>query len=363
MTAAPKKILIIQTAFLGDLILLSSLFRLLRARFPEAELFAVMNPIGTELYEHNPWGVKLVIFDKRGTDKGPIGLWKLSRELRQFQADWCICLHRYSRSSLLALLSGAREVYGFKEAPFSLFFSGAVDRNASVFEAEKNLSVVQAALSRNEMDPIQVNRSGLYPELLVQEEDVAEALEVLPNFHNTSYVVISPSSAWTTKRWPAERFANVARQLYEQGQNVLLVGGQSEEDELVNQELSKLLAIEIKVSGDRDNWLKNMIGKTSIGSLRALISNAKLVLCNDSAPMHLATAYDRPCIAIFGPTTKELGFFPLAKSAETTILERRLDCRPCGLHGHKNCPKSHFRCMLEVDVANVIRTVESTLCP
>lgn len=359
----PNKILIIQTAFLGDLILLSSLFRLLRMRLPEAEISAVLSPLGQELFQNNAWNVEVIPFDKRGADRGPLGLWRFSRKLKARNFDWCLSLHRYARSSLLAYLSGAKQVYGYREAPFSFLFTNSVDRSAQVFEAEKNLAVLQSALQQNEMDPVQAKLSDLYPELRIQTGDIEAAREVLPGGTHSSYVVISPSSAWTTKRWPVERFAKIAKQLYEQGRNVVLVGGSSEEDQIVATELTDLLATEIRANGSRQNWLKNLMGRTSIAALRGIIAESKLVLCNDSAPMHLACAFNRPCISIFGPTTKDLGFFPLSKDAPCEVIERRLQCRPCGLHGHKNCPLDHFRCMLEIEVPLVMRTVESVLCP
>jgi heptosyltransferase-2 len=102
---------------------------------------------------------------------------------------------------------------------------------------------------------------------------------------------------------------------------------------------------------------------TSLGALKSVLSRARLVVANDSAPLHIAIAMGATVVGIFGPTTKELGFFPKAppgKSATAELAE--LNCRPCGLHGHNACPLGHFRCMLDLKPEAVLKEAESLLC-
>ncbi len=359
----PNSIVVLQTAFLGDLILLSSLFRLIRLRFPEIRIVAVLSPTGKDLFAKNPWGVEIIVFDKRGEDKGLRGWWRMRNRLRAEKFDWCLSLHRYLRTSFLSLFSGASQVFGFRQAFGSSFFDSSSDRDKFLYEAEKYLSVFQVALSANEMDPVQVATSDLYPELSLQEKDKTEAADALVAFSNSNYIIISPSSVWATKCWPVERYIDVAKSLYQKGHNLLFVGGNGVEDQRISKAIDSGLQSELADSSEQSNRMANLIGETSIPALRGLIAGADLVICNDSAPLHFATAFDRPTVSIFGPTTKSLGFFPLSKSAKNVVIEKRLDCRPCGLHGHKTCPLRHFHCMLDIEVSKVLHAVESILCP
>ena len=95
----------------------------------------------------------------------------------------------------------------------------------------------------------------------------------------------------------------------------------------------------------------NLCGKTSLADLMALMPHFKLFITNDSGPMHLAWAQHTPVTALFGPTVRSLGFAPRGETS--TVIEADVPCRPCGLHGHKSCPKGHFACMKNIDPAEV----------
>ena len=148
---------------------------------------------------------------------------------------------------------------------------------------------------------------------------------------------IHPGSTWPTKCWPEDSFAEVARWALSAGAVVLLFAGPGEE----------ALAARIARSvGDNTGRLVDLGGQLDIPALAAALGRVDACLTNDSGPMHLAWVQDTPLVALFGPTTRQLGFFPRGENSR--VLEQSFDCRPCGLHGHKACPLKHHSCMRDI---------------
>jgi heptosyltransferase-2 len=146
-------------------------------------------------------------------------------------------------------------------------------------------------------------------------------------------VALAPGSVWATKRWPY--YAELAKLL---GREVRLavVGGDTD----------RALAAEIVAA--TEGMAIDTTGKLSLLASAELIGRAALLVTNDSAPLHLASAMNTPTIAVFGPTVPAFGFGPLAERAETVGVVN-LECRPCDRHGPKRCPLGHWRCMRELD--------------
>lgn len=344
---APSKILVIQTAFLGDLVLTTSFLANLRGLAPYAEIHLLTTPLGAKLLTPNDFGVRPISYDKRGADQGWGGFWKIARQLRTEGYGLVFCLHRSFRSAALARLSGG-VVYGFREAAGSSLFQHAVDRPWGSFEAEKNRRLLLSWAGEAAGPP------SLYPRLSVTAADVAEADSLLGGM--AGFVAVAPSSVWATKRWPAEKFAALVRALREKhGLAVVLVGGSDPADLAVAADLVAALP-----PGEPKPL--DLTGKTGLGPLKSVLSRARLVVSNDSAPLHLGIAMGTPVLGVFGPTTKELGFFPLAPPGKSAVAELAgLACRPCGLHGHHDCPLGHFKCMRELSVEAVLKEAERLL--
>ena len=337
---AVRSVLIIQTAFLGDIVLTSSFLRELRKILPSAQITLLTTPVGKEILTPNPWGVDFIVYDKKGKERGFASLMKKLGEARAVKPDLVFCLHRSVRSGVIARWSGAPAIWGFKEASGHLFYTDEVSRQDRVFEAEKNLRFLEARFNipRGELSP--------YPELFCDERDRHTAEDLVGR---GDYAVLAPSSVWATKRWPADRFGELAARIVDNGSRVVLVSGGSKEEKAVVDELMRAFK---NARGD-SSQLVNLAGKTSPGVLKAVLARAKFAVCNDSAPLHIAIAMGRPGVAIFGPTVKSQGFFPLAEARWDVAENSGLDCRPCGEHGHNRCPKEHFRCMLQVSVDDV----------
>lgn len=348
----PASILVIQTAFLGDIVLTSGFLRELRKLCPDSRITLLTTPIGAEVLQPNSWNIDFLVYDKKGKQRGFSALMQKLAEVRARKPDLVFCLHRSVRSGVIARWSGAKEIWGFKEAAARLFYTHKVSRKDSVYEAEKNRRMLEKYFqcSGAEISP--------YPELFCTDEEKAIAHGLVGD---VEYVVIAPSSVWATKRWPADRFGTLAAKIEKDfGLPLVIVSGADREDRNVVNALEQSYI----ASGGATSMLVNLAGKTSLGVLKAVLARAKFVICNDSAPLHLAIAVGRPGLAIFGPTVKSQGFFPFVADNTWSVVENKgLDCRPCGEHGHQRCPKTHFRCMLDLPVSMVFDRVKSLCQP
>jgi heptosyltransferase-2 len=343
---AAERVLVIHTAFLGDIVLATPLLEGLRARLPRAEIRLVTTPAGAKLLTPNKWGVHVIPFDKRGKEKGLKGLWQKGKKLRAFQPDLVFCLHRSLRSTVLAKLAGGIS-WGFREGAASFLFHNRVSREGLEYEADKNLALLVAWSGA-------AGGFSRYPKLAATPAEEEEAARLLGDIKD--FVALAPSSVWATKRWPAEKFGALAEKIWrEKGLRCVIVGSNAPED---------MAAAAGVIAASRDSQPLNLSGKTSLGVLKSVLSRARLVVSNDSSPLHMAIAMERPVVGIFGPTTKELGFFPLAPKGKAAVAEvAGLACRPCGLHGHHKCPQGHFRCMLDLNEAKVYEEINQLLCP
>ncbi len=360
-----SRILVIHTAFIGDIVLSTGFLSELRRRNPKAEIRLVTTPAGAEVLKPNSWNIEFEVYDKRKKDKGLSGFLRLSQALRTFDPKLVFCIHRSFRSSLLAYLSGAK-VIGFREGAASWFFSKRISRKNYLYEAEKNLALLQedrtspqsSFYEQNSPSPAyttnQPSLAAVYPQLEVAaaaEESIKEKVGALGK-----YVVFSPSSVWATKRWPAESFGALAKKIYDQlGYPIVLVGSNTDVERSISQKVLDA------AGGAR---MLDLTGATNLGELKAVLKGCEIVVSNDSSPLHIGLALGKKAVAIFGPTTKSLGFFPYAPEGRSAVVEHQnLRCRPCGLHGHHQCPQGHFRCMLEVSVDSVFDEVKKLLCP
>lgn len=348
-TPRPDTILVIQTAFIGDIVLTTSFLAGLRLHAPKSRIVFLTTPAGVALLKPNPWNIELLAYDKRGKEKGPGGFIRKARELRALAPKLVFCLHRSLRSALLAKISGG-EIYGFQEAAGSVLFRHRVSRKNHPYEADKNLALLTAWAGPSA-------RSVLpFAQLTTASQEETKAEELLLSLSGQKFAAMAPSSVWATKRWPAEKFAELALDLWRKYElRTVIVGGTDPNDIALGEKVAGLIK---GVPAALD-----LSGRTSLGSLKAVLGRAEVVVANDSSPLHMAIGMGRKVVGVFGPTTRDLGFFPLAPEGRAAVAEvAGLSCRPCGLHGHQACPEGHFRCMLELKPESVLSAVEKVLC-
>lgn len=335
----PNRVLVLQTAFLGDVVLTTPLFRALRRRLPDARIDALVTPAAAPLIEEDPHLDRVLRYDKKGKD----GFLAMGRQLRAARYDAVVVPHRSHRSAMLARLSAAPVRVGFADAGFSFLFTQRVRRPPGRHEVDRNLALLQGLGFEAEPGD-RVLHVGYTPREAEAVDRVLGEFGVGPG---ERLVGLAPGSVWATKRWPAERFARVGRELAAQGARVVVLGGPDDRE-----------VAETVCAGVGPGTV-NAAGRTSLKALAAWMDRLALLVTNDSAPLHVAAARGTPTVAVFGATTLDLGFGPFHEASR--VVEAEVSCRPCGLHGGRRCRKGHFRCMLDIRPQDVLRAAGELL--
>lgn len=340
-----SKILIIQTAFIGDLVLTTPLFRAIRAEIPQAQISVLAIPQTADLLEGNPHIDTVILYDKRKKRRSTQAFLKLANWLRKERFDLTILPHRSLRSALLAALSRIPQRIGFRTSAGFPLLTERVTYRKDAHEIERNLDLLR---------PLGIYARDKSPEIFPSSQDRETVAQFLrKNGIGTAdrLMAIAPGSVWSTKRWLPERFTEVARFLLQRpGTKVVLMGGET--DRALCQAIAEALP---------EEGLTVAAGQMSLRQSAALLEKCALLLSNDSAPVHLAVAMKTPTVVIFGPTIPAFGFAPWG--TDHAVVQRELECRPCGIHGGKKCPRGHFRCMKEISAKNVVERIWEILEP
>lgn len=313
-----KKILVIQTAFLGDVILATPVVVSLKENYPEAEIHILVKKGNQSLLENHEAIAKVWIFDKsNGKFKN---IFALGKSFRKEKFDLVINLQRFASSGIIAALSRGKLTYGFKKNPLSFLYSKSFPHEIGngEHEVDRNLSVLSELI----LDKI-IRRPRLFP----SEND----LRIIEEFKTDTYFCLAPASVWATKQLPVPKWVELTQLLAKKG-TVYLLGSPADKD---------LCESILEASGGKAN---NLAGKLTLLQSAALMKTAQRNYVNDSGPLHLASSVNAPVTAFFCSTVPSFGFGPLSDDSQILETKEKLDCRPCGLHGFKECPKGHFKC-------------------
>ena len=330
------RILIIHTAFIGDIVLSTPLIKKIKDTYPDSDITYVTTPSGEAILKNNPHLNNIIVYDKRGEHKGISGVWQLGKRLRYENFNMVITPHRYLRSSILSWLSRSPIRKGYDIAFGSCLFTEKIKYDRTKHEVEKLLSFVAPENKKRyeiELYPGEKEKmkgDNLWKENLLEDKKV---------------VVLAPGSKWFTKQWPVEYFNKLAESLKKLSNiKLIVVGGKDE----------------INLPIEKENII-DMRGKTSLLELADILSRADVVVTNDSSPIHIASAFKKPRIfALFGPTIEKFGFFPWSLNSKVFQVDG-LKCRPCGIHGGKSCPEKHFKCMRDILPEEVFNEIKKYL--
>jgi heptosyltransferase-2 len=313
-----KKFLIIQTAFIGDVILATAVVEKLYEFYPEAKIDFLVRKGNESLLENHPKINETLIWDK--TKNKFLNLLNLIKSIRQKKYSHIINLHRFASSGLITAFSKAQVKIGYDKNPLSFLFTKSFPHQIGngKHETERNQQLITEL----------TDDKALKPKLYPTETDYQKVKSLT---QNTSYIVIAPSSVWFTKQVPKSKIISLIQNL--PNTQIYLIGAPS--DQNYCQSI-------IAESGVKN--VVNLAGQLNLLESAALIANAQMTYVNDSAPLHIASAMNAPVKAFFCSTIPEFGFGPLSDASEIIQVKENLDCRPCGLHGHKKCPKGHFKC-------------------
>jgi len=319
-----NKILIIQTAFIGDVILATAVVEKLNQFYPESKIDFLLRKGNEGLLENHPIINEVLIWDKK--NKKYDNLKAISRSVKRMQYDVIVNLQRYASSGLITAFSGANQKLGFKKNPLSFSFSKKFEHKIGdgTHEVERNQQLITHLTDKQSSKP------KLYP----SNKDYAD----VEKYKKKDYVCMAPTSVWATKELPQEQWIKLISKINDQ-QNIYLLGGDVDFDKCE----------EIKQLSKNKNVI-NLSGKLSFLASAALMQHAKMNYVNDSAPLHITSAMNAPVTAYFCSTKPSFGFGPLSDNQTIVEVKEKLECRPCGLHGKKKCPEDHFDCGFNIEV-------------
>ncbi|MFC1566419.1 glycosyltransferase family 9 protein [bacterium] len=326
-----KKILIIRFSSLGDIVATTSFVESVKKQIPDSKLYFLTKDAYEDVLLNNPNIETIYSIGKKK-------LGEVIKELRDAKIDVVFDLHNNLRSRIVSLIVG-KKIYRYKKDIFS--------RRLLVLTKKwfgKNKTVIQKYADAYTDSKLDVLNTKIY---LTKHEkkDISQKFDLT---HAKKYIGINTSAKWQTKKLPTYKYTELVSDLIDNGYNVILFGN--------NNSIGKNQKILTDIDILKETSVINTTGILSIRELCAMISFCDMLVTVDSAPMHIAQALDVPVVAIFGSTVKEFGFWMPRQN--DTIIERKISCRPCTLHGKNICPKKHFKCMNDVDVQDIADAIK-----
>lgn len=322
----PNLILIIQTAFLGDVILLTAALESIHQAYPKTQIDLVLKKGCERIFEHHPFVNKIYVWDKK--NKYP-SLFRLLLQLRKMKYDIVFNFHRHLNTGLMTWAARAKYKVGFSENPLSRLYTHKKDfenqTTKHLHETEKNFQLLPSLLNTVYQKP------KLYP----------QNAPCVKKYQKQPYITVHPASAWETKRVPTEIWTGFIDSLPKDLQVYILA---SEREKPICQ------AILEKCQVHKTEIITKELTLLQVG---ALMKGALMNYTCDSAPAHIATAVNAPVCVIFCSTSPSQGFYPLSDTSYIAETPIALTCRPCGKHGHKKCPHTHFYCGKTLSTADL----------
>jgi len=363
-----NKILVIQTASIGDVILATALLEKLHRFFPDAAMDIMVKKGMEPLFTGHPFINRLHLWDKSRKYQS---FFNLIRDIRKEKYDLVVNVQRFALTGMMTAFSGAGLTVGFDKNPFSPLFSKRIPHaiGQGIHEIHRNQRLIE------ELTDSEPEKPRLYPQKIPDPGSRIPGID--PDLHLTGighpasaiYYTISPASLWFTKQYPAEKWSQLIREMPEEATIFLL--GSSGDFELC--ESIRDMGYEIRDKKetndsthipdpasripDPGSRIINLAGQLSLLESSALMLGARMNFTNDSAPMHLASAVNAPVTVVYCSTVPGFGFGPLSDDSTVVEVREKLSCRPCGLHGKNRCPEGHFRCALDIATEDLVSSL------
>lgn len=324
-----KKFLVIQTASIGDVILATAVAEKLYSYYPDSQIDMMIKKGYENLFEDHLFINKVFAWDKKNRKyRSLFSIWK---DIRAQRYDLIVNIQRYAATGFITAFGKAKETAGFNKNPFGMFFTHKVRHQIRVkglHEVDRNQKLIAHITDNKAMRP------GLYPGRAV--------LEKVKRYKSERYICVAPCSLWFTKQFPEDRWVEFLRHVPED-LKVFLLGGKDD-----------VVICERIISKVPDKRIESLAGQLNLLESAALMRDAAMNYVCDSSPMHLASSQNAPTTAVFCSTVADFGFGPLSEDSVVVEENSSLKCRPCGLHGYKQCPKKHFDCAYFIDIKELI---------
>jgi lipopolysaccharide heptosyltransferase II len=339
---AVGKILVVRLSSIGDIILTTPLLRSLRSAYPHAHITFLIKKQYEELLAASPYVDELITFDKK---EGMAGLKGIKHYLQDQRFDLCLDIHKNWRSRYLRFCLHAGKTTSYHKL--------ILKRTLLIWFKINLYRQIKPVYLRyfDSVKILGIQYDGLGTKIHVppgKSEMVRNMLSEAGYSFDRPLVILCPSATYFNKRWKPEGFIETARYLIREKSVFVVVHGGREDSDLCNQ-----------IATSIGTGAANLAGRLSLSESAALLGMSTLVIANDSGLMHLAQSQNRPVVGIYGPTTRELGYYPVEK--DSIVIETNLPCRPCTHNGLNTCPKRHFRCMNDIPAESVINAALSYL--
>jgi ADP-heptose:LPS heptosyltransferase len=315
------KILIIRLSSIGDIVLTTPVIRCLKKQVPEAELHYLVKASFKPVLEANPYIHKLHIYNDNSIE-----------ELKQEKFDYIIDLHHNLRSLRIkkALKTTA---YSFNKLNIQKFILTTIKMNflPDVHIVDRYMETVA---------PLGVKNDGQGLDYFIPEKDKIKDNDI-PASHQAGYIGVVVGAAHNTKKLPLHKLQSLCATIRHP---IILLGGK-EDWEMGEQ-----------IAGVDKHKVYNSCGKFNLNESADLVRRAKLIVTHDTGLMHIASAFKKPIVSIWGNTVPEFGMYPY-KTAYDVFEIKRLYCRPCSKIGYNKCPLGHFKCMEKQSVEKMAELV------
>ncbi len=330
-----QKILVIQTAFIGDVVLATALLESLHQQYPQSSIDIVVRKGNEPLFNEHPFINELIVWDKK--QHKYLNWLSILKKIRAKHYDVLINLQRFAATGLWTVLSNANTTIGFDKNPFSFLFTHKVKHDVSgngLHEINRNYALI------NSLGLLTLAMPKLYP--------TNSDYEKVKVYQAKNYITIAPASVWFTKQFPLTAWVSFISELKFEGP-IYILGGPADKalgDKIINEVVS--------LHSSASKKIINLSGALGFLASAALQQKAVLNYVNDSAPMHFCSAVNAPVVAIYCSTIPAFGFGPLSTNSFIVETQEQLACRPCGLHGKKQCPLGHFNCAHSIENTQLI---------
>ena len=326
------KFLIIRFSSIGDIVLTTPVIRCLKKQVPDAEIHFLTKDTFRSIVEHNPYIDKLYVLAHS---------WELMiEELKVEEYDYIINLH-HNTKTLQIKNALKKKSFSFYKLNIQKYFYTAFKINMlpDVHIVDRYLKTVTSFGVKND---------GAGLDYFIAEQEKIKRQDI-PASHTAGYIACVIGAAHGTKRWPIHKWKEFCTKM---NHPIILLGGS--EDRVNGDEIAAVDTIKVY----------NACGKFKLNESADLVRNAKLVISNDTGLMHIAAAFKRPVISLWGNTVPAFGMYPYygdAPVSDVIMQTNKLFCRPCSKIGYNKCPLGHFKCMEKIEVDEVINKVRLRL--
>lgn len=328
------KFLILRFSSIGDIVLTTPVVRCLRKKYPDAEIHYATKKAFHSIVKYNPYISKVHLLGESTAE--------LVSNLKQEKFDYVIDLHNNQRTMLIKAQLGIKS-FSFNKLNLQkwLMVNFKINRLPAAHIVDRYLETVKSFGVENDGEGL-----GYF---LLPEEEIG--LTQLPEEFRNGYIAWVIGAKQNTKKFPGEKIAGVLNQL---NHPVILLGGKEDESEAG--------VIIGKLQGSKAS-VYNACGRYTLNGSASLVRQAKLVVTNDTGLMHIAAAFKRPTISIWGNTIPQFGMYPYY--GEYAVINQQVEvkglkCRPCSKLGYAQCPQGHFKCMNDIDEELLAEMIRST---